>query len=47
MLAGRTGIASHDVAVILGSGWRPTADVIGAAEGEIPMADRPYTAARR
>jgi purine-nucleoside phosphorylase len=41
MLAGRTGVASHDIAIILGSGWRPTADVIGAAEGEIPLADLP------
>ena len=26
-----TGVAAHDVAVVLGSGWRPAADVIGAA----------------
>jgi len=41
MLAGRTGVASHDIAIILGSGWRPTADVIGTAEMEIPLADLP------
>jgi purine-nucleoside phosphorylase len=41
MLAGRTGVASHDIAIILGSGWRPTADVIGAADEEIPLADLP------
>src|SRR5215831_17322789 len=41
VLADRTGIASHDVSIILGSGWRPTADVIGAAECEIPLADLP------
>jgi purine-nucleoside phosphorylase len=40
-LAERTGIASHDVSIILGSGWRSTADVIGAAECEIPLADLP------
>ena len=41
ILAGRTRVASHDIAIILGSGWRPTADVIGAAQGEIPLADLP------
>jgi purine-nucleoside phosphorylase len=41
ILADRTGAASHDVAIILGSGWRPTADVIGAASGEIPLAELP------
>jgi len=42
IIAGRTGAASHDVAIILGSGWRPTADVIGAAEEEeMRLADLP------
>jgi len=41
MLAGRTGVASHDIAIILGSGWRPTADVVGTAETEIPLAELP------
>jgi purine-nucleoside phosphorylase len=41
VIADRTGIASHDVSIILGSGWRPTADVIGAADCEIPLADLP------
>jgi purine-nucleoside phosphorylase len=41
LLAHRTGVASHDVAIVLGSGWRPTADVIGAAEVEIPLSDLP------
>ena len=41
MLARRTTVASHDIAIILGSGWRPTADVIGAADGEIPLSDLP------
>jgi purine-nucleoside phosphorylase len=40
-LADRTGIATHDIAVVLGSGWRPTADVIGAADHEISLADLP------
>jgi purine-nucleoside phosphorylase len=40
-IAERTGVAAHDVAVVLGSGWRPAADVIGAPEHEIPMAELP------
>ena len=40
-LAGRTGVATHDIAIILGSGWRPTADIVGAADGEIPLVDLP------
>lgn len=41
VLAERTGIERHDVAVVLGSGWRPAADVIGAPSAEIPMAELP------
>src|SRR5262245_54619650 len=41
MIAGRTGITTHDIGIILGSGWRPTAEVMGAAEVEIPLADLP------
>lgn len=40
-IAERTGIERHDVAVVLGSGWRPAADVIGAPAAEIPMAELP------
>ncbi len=40
-IAKRTGLTSHDVAVVLGSGWRPAADVIGAATHEIPMRELP------
>ena len=36
-----TGVAAHDVAVVLGSGWRPAADVIGPPAHEIAMADLP------
>lgn len=32
---------THDVAVVLGSGWREAADGIGAPACEIPMADVP------
>jgi purine-nucleoside phosphorylase len=38
-IADRTGIAAHDVAVVLGSGWRSAADGIGEAAHEIPMAE--------
>ncbi|KAA2251259.1 purine-nucleoside phosphorylase [Solihabitans fulvus] len=45
VLAERTGVAKHDVAVVLGSGWRPAADLIGTANAEVPMADLPGFAA--
>jgi purine-nucleoside phosphorylase len=41
VLRERTGVEQHDVAVVLGSGWRPAADVIGAPAAEIPMAELP------
>ena len=40
-IAERTGVARHDVAVVLGSGWRPAADVIGPSEHEFAMAELP------
>lgn len=40
-LTQRTGQDRHDVAVILGSGWRPAADVLGTPDTEIPMAELP------
>ncbi|WP_075297458.1 MULTISPECIES: purine-nucleoside phosphorylase [unclassified Pseudonocardia] len=40
-LARRTGSGSHDVAVVLGSGWRPAADVLGPADAEVPMSELP------
>lgn len=40
-LAATTGVGAHDVAVVLGSGWRPAADLIGEATHEIPMAELP------
>lgn len=33
--------ARPEVAVVLGSGWRPVADVLGAADFECPMTDLP------
>ncbi|MBO4241068.1 MULTISPECIES: purine-nucleoside phosphorylase [Pseudonocardia] len=40
-LARRTGTDAHDVAVVLGSGWRPAADVLGTPDTEVPMAELP------
>jgi purine-nucleoside phosphorylase len=41
VLAQRTGVATHDIAVVLGSGWRPAADVLGAPAVEMPVATLP------
>ncbi|GLZ38594.1 purine-nucleoside phosphorylase [Actinokineospora sp. NBRC 105648] len=40
-LADRTGVDSHDLALILGSGWRPAVDGLGTPAAEVPMADLP------
>lgn len=40
-LARRTGAAAHDVAVVLGSGWRPAADELGAPDAELELAGLP------
>ncbi|HEV7907090.1 MAG TPA: purine-nucleoside phosphorylase [Pseudonocardiaceae bacterium] len=34
-------MAEHDIAVVLGSGWRPAADLIGEPATEVPMAELP------
>jgi purine-nucleoside phosphorylase len=36
-LAERTGIERHDVAVVLGSGWKPAADRFGDVVAEVPL----------
>lgn len=41
VLAERTGVARHDVAVVLGSGWRPAADRFGEVVAEVALADLP------
>lgn len=41
VIAERTGVERHDVAVVLGSGWRPAADLIGTPSAEVPMAQLP------
>ncbi len=38
-LAALTGRETHDVAVVLGSGWSPAADAVGAFDSEVPLAD--------
>ncbi|HKS47951.1 MAG TPA: purine-nucleoside phosphorylase [Amycolatopsis sp.] len=40
-IAERTNIAKHDIALVLGSGWRPAADVLGTPDTEIPLGDLP------
>ena len=40
-IAERTGVAHHDVAVVLGSGWAPTVAALGAPTAEIPMGELP------
>ncbi|WP_016698415.1 purine-nucleoside phosphorylase [Actinoalloteichus spitiensis] len=40
-LAARTGVDEHEVAVVLGSGWRPAAEELGDPVAEVPMAELP------
>ncbi|HVK20636.1 MAG TPA: purine-nucleoside phosphorylase [Actinokineospora sp.] len=40
-LADRTGVDQHDIALVLGSGWKPAADALGDLVAEVPMADLP------
>ena len=40
-LAELTGVASHDVALVLGSGWLPAVDALGEATAEIATTDLP------
>jgi purine-nucleoside phosphorylase len=41
VIAERTGVEKHDIAVVLGSGWRPAVDELGEAVAELPLADVP------
>lgn len=38
-LAERTGVDRHDVAIVLGSGWKPAADQMGELVAEFPMSE--------
>lgn len=40
-IAAHTGFPGHDVAVVLGSGWRPAADALGAPDVEVAAAELP------
>ncbi len=40
-IADATGVPAHDVAVVLGSGWRPAADELGTPAAELAMAELP------
>lgn len=40
-LASATGVEGHDVAVVLGSGWRPAADRMGETVAELSTTDLP------
>jgi purine-nucleoside phosphorylase len=40
-IAKATGVDAHDVAVVLGSGWRLAADVIGEPDHELAMSELP------
>lgn len=41
VLADRTGIAHHDIALVLGSGWGGAADLIGEEVAAVPATDIP------
>lgn len=41
MLAARSGVSQHDVALVMGSGWGPAAHLLGATRAEISCAELP------
>ncbi|WP_151526195.1 purine-nucleoside phosphorylase [Serinicoccus kebangsaanensis] len=45
VIAQRTGADRHDIALVLGSGWKPAADALGQPDTEIDHADVPGFAA--
>lgn len=44
-IATLTGVPSHEIAVVLGSGWAPAADLLGTTVADIPIIDVPHFAA--
>ncbi|WP_159942272.1 MULTISPECIES: purine-nucleoside phosphorylase [unclassified Nocardiopsis] len=40
-LRSRTGVDSYDVALVMGSGWAPAADLLDGAGREVPLAELP------
>ena len=45
VLAEKTGVEHHDIALVMGSGWLPAVDALGEAVAEIDIADLPGFAA--
>jgi purine-nucleoside phosphorylase len=45
VLARLTGVERHDVVLVLGSGWVPAAELLGAASHDFPVTDLPGFAA--
>src|SRR6478609_6889317 len=41
VLAEKTGVASHDIALVMGSGWLPAVDALGEATAELTTTDLP------
>ncbi|NUR07507.1 MAG: purine-nucleoside phosphorylase [Nocardioidaceae bacterium] len=41
VLAERTGVEKHDVALVMGSGWLPAVDLLGEATAELSTTDLP------
>lgn len=41
VVARRTGVDTHDVAIVLGSGWAPAVAALGTPTAAMPMADLP------
>ncbi|HEU5008141.1 MAG TPA: hypothetical protein VFT67_14285, partial [Jatrophihabitantaceae bacterium] len=41
VLAERTGVDRHDVAIVLGSGWVPAIDALGTARADLPVTELP------
>ena len=41
VIAERTGVATHDVALVLGSGWGQTADRVGRTVATVEQAEVP------
>jgi len=44
-IAALTGVDRHDVAVVLGSGWAPAADLLGTTVADIPVTEIPHFSA--
>jgi purine-nucleoside phosphorylase len=43
-LASLTGVERHDVALVLGSGWVPAADLLGETVADLPVTELPHFA---